>query len=173
MKLISTAFFLIIISIMCGCSTSPAFSTYMTSSELASRIDSSPIVKDSLNYPKRKNSDDIEVYYYEFGPLTRPERIYNWEKYYVVGGPSNPSWKYKVIGEISLWSADANDSKNVELIKNTASKNGGFAVVDLFRKPISIASQSAPPSAAYYLSESAIGGYLYICKIIVPADLSL
>ena len=149
-----------------GCATSPGISTTLTSYELSINVKKSPVVKITEKLSKVRGKEEIEIHYFNFHFMNSPDRINNWQHYYKIGEHTEPKWSYREIGKIEFWVLDRNDQKNIDVIKNEASNYGADAVVDLFRKPINISKQNAPPASPYSLIDSRIGGYLYFGKLV-------
>jgi hypothetical protein len=157
---------LVLTFLLTGCATSQRISTTMSENELSLKIKSSPIVRLTTKSTITTQKDKVEVYYFNFNAMNSPNRIINWEYYYKIGEYSEPKWNYLEIGDIELWVADKEDEKNIDLLKNEASKYGADALIDLYRKPINTSKQNAPPYGQYAISEFGIGGYLYYAKLV-------
>lgn len=141
--------------------------------ELAADIARSPIVErlDGSTFAKQRDPKDIELHYKLFKGLNKPDLIVNWERYYVIGEPSVPSWKYKPIANISVYQAAMDDATALDTLRKAASDLGGSAVIELFRKPI-----PKPGSVGWwhaYHSEQEripIDGYAYFGQVVRATD---
>ena len=119
----------------------------------------SPIVKHVRNkrYEQQRSASDIELHFKQFDLLNAPVAIENWESHYVLGEGSKPKWKYKKIAEITVYVFEMNDQVVMDLFRNTASGIGAAAVIDMYRKPLSI-----PGTAQSYYGGRISPVYAYV-----------
>ncbi len=123
-----------------SCTSSTFMSLRHSAEDLSNRIANSPIIEPSSNtkFEKQRAPEEIEIHYKLFHALNSPNAVINWKRYYVIGEHSEPKWEYDDIADISVYFKGMNDAEAINILKSKASEVGGSAVIDVFKKPLTL-----------------------------------
>ncbi len=144
-----------------GCATnSTIFRAPLDRDTIDQRVENSPIIQltGSTQYTST-SPEDVNLHFKKFHILNRPDKIINWEFYYVMGEPSLPSYEYEKIAFIEVYLPEMDDGVGEDRLREAASSVGATALVDVYKKPIS--SVGATKHTDPFISESPIDAYLY------------
>lgn len=158
-------------ALLCGCATqSPIFRGQLEIGEIKQRINDSPIVErlTETDYPVISSPKDIELFYKDFHIFNKPSSIENWEHYHVLGKASSPPWKYVELANISVYLRLSNDENATQTMKNKASEIGGSAIIDLYKKPLTI--PGTEEQVSFFTEKLPIKGYVYYGVIVRKKD---
>jgi hypothetical protein len=156
---------------LCGCATqSTVFLASIETSIIEQRIKDSPIVEHltQTDYQTVLPPMDIGLYYKKFHILNRPDKIENWEYYYVLGEASSPSWKYIELANISVYLARSDNDTAIQTMKTKASEIGGSAIINLYKKPLTnrVTKREMVNYSLEIREQRPIEGYIYYGTIV-------
>ena len=134
--------------ILSGCATA---TIAMKEDNIDAKVSGSPYIKplSKSNYLPRTLEKDIEVYYKTWNFLTEPSAIINWEAHFKISEGSHPKGKYQSLAEVTHYQKTRNDNDAVSFLRSIAAKQGGDAVIDVWRSP-AIDSISLPANILGY-----------------------
>jgi hypothetical protein len=138
---------------LAGCATNSTMVNFaIDKQEIVQRIEKSPHVTQlsRVNYAKRTEPSDIQVFHYVFDMMNRPDRIQDWQYHYVTGQGSDPEWKFARLAEVEIYLPDRLDDRAIPQFRQIASSMGGDAVVNVHRKPLRSEKFPAPIDAYLY-----------------------
>jgi hypothetical protein len=106
----------------------------LTEDEMRSKISESPIMElaGDATLDPLPDGTVVEVYYRKFNPLNPPSP----REHFAVAEPSEPAWKSRRIGKITLYRQDREDARALHDMQAAAVAMGGIALVNVEREPI-------------------------------------
>lgn len=140
----------IILIFVAGCSTHSLFVNNPIKNELLIKKLEKPYINkfDSEKYNPTQ-SENIQLFFMRFSSTNQPNLYQNWAYHYKLGNPSEPNWNYKKIAEVVIYLRSPENIVNLPKlddkpalteIKNIAANLGGDAVINMYRKPITLKS---------------------------------
>ena len=153
---------IVTIVFLSGCATnSTIFFAPLDRAEIEGLINNSPHVKflTEATYEVTVSSNEVKLYYKIFHMLNRPDAIFNWEYYYVLGEGSTPKYDYTKIAEIEVYLPAPDDNKGQDELKLVASNIGATGLIDVYKKPLT--SPGTTRQVSFNTYERPIEGYLY------------
>ncbi|WP_116810480.1 hypothetical protein [Steroidobacter cummioxidans] len=132
--------------------------TFLMDQTFAQRVGAAPDVESLTKqvYATSSQPSEIEIYYVSWNPLTTPDLVKDWEYHYKISEASKPGYPYTRIAKLTYYAETRDDVSALSVLRESASKLGGDAIIDVFRNP-AIETVSTP---------ARILGYRYFATVV-------
>ena len=120
-------------------------------------------IKDQAAPGRTTAPEAVELYYYLFKPLGKPDAVVDWKYHYVIAPATSPDYRTREFAKLTVFLPDRNDAVALRKLREEAGRLGADAIVNLIRIPQTsdVVVQSYPYTARK------IWGYSYAGTAVV------
>lgn len=122
------------LSLLAACATG---TLALKEDNIEAKLAGSPYVTRYSRAQDARHADpsDIEVHYKVWGTLSRPDALEHWQFHFKIGEGSEPTRRYVRVASVVHYTRARNDSEGVDVLKAVAAKEGGDAIMNVWRSP--------------------------------------